>query len=166
MTEGTERKTKRIIVVEEKHGTHYLEASTDEMWAKSALALLTTRFRAGYWYYDPFEDSNEYSVKSRAKRDALLGMKEEVVLVLPITEQEEMRKKIKDAQADLKEDERTRDEYMEIKRAVEAQDLSWWGKGRMARPVVWDLLTARSDHEYERVGLETVKEVAEEEVTL
>ena len=160
MEEETGRRRGRIIVAEEKHATRYLEATTDEDWARNALALLTQRFRSGNWYYDPFEDMNEYSVRSRNKRQQLLGMTKEKIDALPLLVQEDLRKKIKEAVADFQEDERVRADYLEIKRAVETQDLSWWGKGRMARPVVWDLLTRRSDHEYEHVELESVEVLA------
>ena len=156
--EQSGRKRSRIIVAKEKHESRYLDASTDEAWAKSALALLSERFKDGYWYYDPFADNSDYSVKARQARSQLLEMTEEAITALPASVAEDLRKKIESARRDLKEDEKAKAQYDEIKEVVEKQDLSWVGVGkRWAQPRAWSLLMARREYEYERVGLEEVE---------
>lgn len=168
MDEVGERKTRRIIVAEEMHGYRYLDAATDEMWARSALVLLTERFLSGNDYFDPFADRNVSSSRGRAERDALLEVREDVIMNLPPLEQDRLRTRIEAAKKDLKKDEAIRDEYLEVKQAVESKDLSWWGKGRMARPTVWDLLTRRSEEGDKQLSLEflEIPEIEEKEVSL
>jgi hypothetical protein len=167
VAEMPERPKRRIIVAREKHYTRYLEASTDETWAKSALALLTERFRAGYWYYDPDDESNEYTIKAKGEREALLAVSQETLADLPHTVMVELEKKIEEAkreEAALRDD---RSRYLEIKRVVETQDLSWEGAGRRwAKPHAWSLLEQRSEGEYEDVELEDVEMPGEAEVDL
>jgi len=137
---GIESQAKRVIVAVEHYGMRYLDATTDEQWAVSALALLTDRFKSGNWYADPFEETNAISMQSRNERDALLAVKEETIANLPPMEQQRLRRNIERARWELARDEGVREQYREIKQVVEAQDLSWWGKGRLARPLAWGLL--------------------------
>ena len=155
----TERQARRIIVAEEHHGRRYLDASTDEQWAVSALALLTERLKSGNWYIDPFEDTSTIAGRQRAMREPLLTIKEETIANLPLVAQQRLRDDIERARWELKRDEGVREEYQEIRRAVESQDLSWWGKGRMARPLAWSLLESqgRDRGEVGSVELETVE---------
>ena len=156
-SEKTPKKTQRIIVAKEKHETRYLDASTDEAWARSALALLTERFNEGYWYYDPYADMHEFSVKHRKEREELLSMSEEAIAALPEGLREDVLAKVKTAKRDKAEDDKARSQYLEIKKVVESKDLSWQGVGqRWAKPNAWALLMARTEYEYERVGLREV----------
>lgn len=43
----------KIIVAQEKHATRYLDASTDEAWARSSLKLLKERLEYGYYNMHP-----------------------------------------------------------------------------------------------------------------
>ena len=157
---------RRIIVVKEKDDTRYLDASTDEVWAKSALALLSERFRDGYWYSDPTADKHEFVVARRNARDELIAMSEETLSILPETAQAEMRRHISIAKGDAAEDQKQLKEYLEIKRVVEEGDLGWTGKGRYLKPKAWALLEARAEYEYERVGLSETESQNVEEVDL
>jgi hypothetical protein len=156
----------RIIVAKEKDDTRYLDASTDEAWAKSALALLSERFRDGYWYSDPTADKHEFVVGRRKARDELIAMSEEALSSLPETAREEMRRHILIAKRDAEEDQKQLKEYLEIKRVVEEGDLGWTGKGRFLKPKAWALLEARAEYEYERVGLRETEAQSVEEVNL
>jgi hypothetical protein len=154
----------RIIVCEEKHSTRHWDASTDEAWAKSSLAILTERFNEGYWYYNPEDEQHEFSLNRRKERDELLAMTDEQIDAIPSDEvRVGIRRKIKAAKADRREDEQMAAEYEEIRQVVESQDLSMvtvgGGKWAHQEPKAWTLLDARSDHEYEGVSLETLEGV-------
>lgn len=152
----------RIIVCEEKHGTFYYPASSDEEWAKSALKILTDRFNDGYWYYDPRQESHPFSLDLRRKRDELLAMTDDQIEAIPSEDaQRLLREKRERARAEQREEAEEIDEYERIKAVVEAQDdsMETIGRGRYQRrePKAWLLLESRSDHEYERVELEDLK---------
>lgn len=157
---------RRVIVAKEKHEKRMLEATTDEAWAQSALALLTERFNDGYWYNDPSSDKSEWTVKKHKERSELLEMKEEVIAALPEFAQEDMRRKIASARRDAAEDAKELQQYLRIKQVVESQDLSWIGKNRGRQPWAWALLMARTEYEYEGVGLSEIEAPKIEEVSL
>jgi hypothetical protein len=163
---GGERKRQRIIIAKEKDDTRYLDASTDEAWAKSALALLSERFRDGYWYHDPTADMHEFVVARRGAREELIAMSEETLASLPEMAQADLRRKILVAKRDAAEDQKEREQYLEIKQVVDEQDLGWTGKGRYLKPKAWVLLERRTEYEYERVGLREIEVPGVEEVSL
>lgn len=139
---------KQIIVCHEKHGESYYDASTLEALHRSALAILTYRFNLGYVYYDPREDTHEFTLARRKERADLIAMTDEQIAAIPSdVARVELRKKRRAALQREREDERTAVEYERIKAAVENKD------GAAA----WELLCDRSDHEYERVELETLR---------
>jgi hypothetical protein len=150
----------RVIVAKEKDDTHYLDASTDEAWAKSSLALLTERFNDGYWYDDPVESQSEYYIKERTAREELLALTPEELERVPEVVRENLKRRIQEARASQRYEEEMTKEYAEIKRVVETQDLSWVGTGNYRRPLAWHLLDNRSNHEYEHVELVTTKSPA------
>lgn len=150
--------TSRIIVCEEKHGTYYYDASTDEAWAKSALKILTDRFSEGYWYYDPRAEKHPFSLDLRSKRDELLAITDEQIDAIPSEEARELlRAKRERARAEQREDAEMIEEYERIKAVVEAQDDSFETVGRSREPKAWRLLEARSGHEYEHIELDDLK---------
>lgn len=161
----------RVIVCHEKHDTPQWDASTDEEWAKSALAILTERWNLGYWYADPDEDglgTSDWADKRREEYAKALALTPEEIEALP----EEAQKSIKylrtQAKRDSEYDKEHRAWYALAKQVVEDQDLGTYlfgdrttartkaGKeGRFERhePKAWVLLEKRSDGEYERVEL-------------
>jgi hypothetical protein len=163
--EPTSKPKQQIIVAEEKHQTRYLDASTPEAWAKSSLALLTQRFQEGYWYDNPTEAQDEFTLKARHEREGLLAVSEATMSGLPSGEQEEMRKKIESAKREILDEAEDARQYMVIKAVVEGQDLTWVGK-RYPRPRAWNLLEARSHHQYEHVELEYVEVPGEHEIDI
>ena len=48
---------KRILVLEEKHGNRYFDASTDKLLAQASLIVLKERYEEGGWYFKPSEPS-------------------------------------------------------------------------------------------------------------
>lgn len=175
---------KRIIVCEEKHSTRYWDASTDEAWASSSLAILTQRWNDGYWYHDPDKlDVQTRQWRPEAMIDLVLGdlwpgwdasfeQQQDAVTRYSTQLREkygddpevlQMKlKKLKVATDEYKHRAAWREGYAEIKRVVEEQDLGFVtiGSGRWERqePIAWQCLSARSDHEYEHVELETLEE--------
>src|ERR1017187_453922 len=133
----------QIIIAKEKHGDFYWDASTPEAWAASALALLTERFRAGYWYYDPIGEPDEhpFSQERAAERAEYLALTDEDVAGLPEALRREALAKRKDAQQERKEEEGTSAFYQRVKQVVEDQDkgLVTVGRGRYEReePKAW-----------------------------
>lgn len=151
----------QIIVCDEKHDTVYWDASTPEALAASALAILTWRWKDGYWYLDPEDDglgSSEWADEQRAQRDKALAMTQEQIALLPDDARQVVLRLRADAKRDSAEDRRHRDWYERAKRVVESQSTGTVvvGRNRFARevPEAWVLLEERSDHEYERVALE------------
>jgi hypothetical protein len=148
----------RIIVCQEKHGTRYYDASSDEEWAKSALKILSDRLDDGYWYYDPRAESHPFSLDLRKKRDELLAITDEQIDAIPSEEARDLlRAKREQARAELREEADEIEEYERIRAVVEAQDESFVTVGRSREPKAWRLLEARSGHEYESVELADLK---------
>jgi hypothetical protein len=149
----------QIIVCHEKHGERYYDASTPEAWAKSALAILTDRFNDGYWYHDPRQVTNSFSLERRAKMYEMLLVTDEQIEAIPSDEARVvLRKQRRRARAEHQQELEQIEQYDRIKIAVEAQDRGFFTVGRdsFQIPVAWDILEDRSDHEYERVELEQV----------
>lgn len=140
----------QIIVATEKHCTRYLDASTPEALAKSALKLLTERWNAGYWYHEPSVMYPETPILS-----------EEEIAALP----EHLRSAAKTANARAKRDQdervRAQDWYDQARQIVADQDLGHFlfGRKQHERQVskAWHLLDMRGDYEYEAVELESVE---------
>lgn len=55
----------KIIVVEEKHATYYLDASDLEAWKNNSWQLLKKRFEEGYWYLE--DDPNYVVIKAEVE---------------------------------------------------------------------------------------------------
>lgn len=153
----------RIIVAQEEHSTRYMDASTDETWAQSALALLTERWNDGYWYNDPSENVGPVPM-TRAEIDVItdptLKFKAEA-----------MNKDRQDRHLRAQRDTKW---YDEVKRVVTEQDASLIpvryhmerdSAGRLQRagvaefqPSAWRILRDREGYEYEGVELVTVEQ--------
>lgn len=146
-----------IIVAKEKNYTRYLDASTEEAWTKSALALLTERFNSGEWYYDPLDEEDEYAIKARKERKALLGISKATLADLPHSVMVDLEKKIEEAKREGMDEEADHELYLRIKKVVEKQDASWVGQGNYSRPLAWVLLEMRSEGEYESVSMEDIE---------
>jgi len=172
-----------ILVAEEKHGTWYWPASTDEELSKSALTILTQRYEQGYWYHDPEILDNE-TLKFRPKDlvETHLGeswpgwdVDEQVRSEAINAHSKEIREKygddqdildlklkgFKNAVSEYKYRRGYREWYAEMKELVESQDTTrmvTFKNGRKT-PLSWIILSDRGDHEYERVELEDLQEV-------
>lgn len=47
----------RILIVEEKHGTYYYDASTPEALEAAAAHIVASRLEDGYWYVEDGEEA-------------------------------------------------------------------------------------------------------------
>jgi hypothetical protein len=136
----------QIIIAREKHGDYYLDASTPEQWARSALKLLTDRWKEGYYYHEPKEPKEPEGLLPREEIEALPEpYKREAGLLF--------NRHIRNRRS-YKEEKRL---YDEIKYIVETQDTGMitYRNGRV-EPRAWRILDDRGDHEYEGVELEDV----------
>lgn len=167
--------TSRIIVAEEKHYTRYLDASTDEALARSALALLTERFNAGYWYSTPdavYPDDSKWSTSLKqlvpdydpsADKELRIAALETYKSALALIPDEEAKKlAIKNLNQAIRRENEKREYtkwYNEVKNLVESQD--WQAvvtfKNGSTESKAWRILSERSDAEYEHVTLEKVE---------
>lgn len=154
--------TKQIIVCDEKHGTFHWDASTPEEWAKSSLAILTERWKAGYWYLNPDSDGlgdSEWATNERAQIAKAKAMSKEAINELPVVARKAVIRILADDRRDSSEDKQHRRWYQQAKQVVENQDLSLitiseGTKWERQEPAAWRLLEERSDYEYERVSIE------------
>ena len=133
----------RILVLEEKHGTAYLDASTEAKLYEAALSVVKSRLHPEWGFYceeDPPEP---------------VGVTQEDIDKLPDgTGKNALVKQLATYKRELEEYERINENYANAKKAVETKD------GKLA----WRILLHRSDWEYEGVYLAEVKdEYGEEE---
>lgn len=153
-TEKKLKTTSRILVVNEDDYTQYLDASTDEVWATSALYLLTTRHNLGYVYHEP-ELSTDV--------EAALKITDEDIEQLP-TESLQLK-----ARQDRNQAQQEHRVYLADKKwwdameeVVDNQDdsLVTLAKGKRHEqrvPRAWLVLRERNDYEYENVELENIQ---------
>jgi len=175
-----------IIVAEEKHGTWYYPASTYEEFAASALHILTTRHEQGYWYPKPdemFPEDEDYEWAQtlpklipgfpldgtkEEKAESIAAYRASLDEITDPTAKQVALKNLKSAINRHNDKKKYEREYEEIDRIVRERDTSehtWTdskGEERTRHePKAWVILDNRSDHEYERVTLETLQEVGE-----
>lgn len=156
---------KQVITCHEKHDTPIWDATTPEAFAASALAILTERWRDGYWYHDPDADglgTSEWAEARRAEIAAALALTKEEIDKLPASARQSILGLRGQARSESEHERQHRDWYARARTCVEEQDdgLVTVGGGRWEHqiPVAWQLLEERSDHEYERVELVTLEQ--------
>ena len=146
---------KRILLCKEKHEDNYWDASDDESWAKSSLAILTDRWNDDFWYQKP-EKPSQGGLLTKKQIDALPdGRVKEVAL-----------KELKNYEESLKSFIDENDWYERASKIVEQQNLSFVkyknrASGKIIRqlPLAYELLTERNSYEYEEVELIEVRTV-------
>lgn len=126
-----------VLVAKEKHGTRYFDATTRKAFLKSALALLTERFKANYFYYKP---DKPIVPQGMLNEEQLKGMPEGQLKNLAV----KMLRDYRQACRNCEDDSET---YRAIEDAVKEKD------GEKA----WDCLRARMDWEYEHVELKLLE---------
>lgn len=153
-----------VLVCYEKHGERYWDATSPEALARSALAILTERWKEGYWYSDPDDDGlgdSEWAEKRRAEIAKARALSREEIEALPTSARQAVISLRRESRQQVERDRRARDWYERAKRVVEEQDLGTVtvGRNRFARevPEAWVLLEERSDCEYERVAVEVLE---------
>lgn len=138
----------RIILASEKHGQRLLDASAPEQFASSALALLSERDAEGYWYTDPADLVDREDA-------ALLAMTDEQIDALPERIATSTRRARASARSRTRDIEDEQEWWTRMREVVDGQDLAC---NRAGRPIAWVLLSARAEHEYERVELVDVEQ--------
>lgn len=137
-----------IIVERGKHGNFYWDASTNEAWAKSSLAILTERWNKGYYYNDPGEEP-----KIDSTIPDLEGIK-----AMPDGPMRDAAVKTYNAWVSRRKRwEREKAFYYAVKDIVEKQVLSLTKHSRYPEPVAWVALSERFEHEYEGLELERLR---------
>ena len=126
----------RILVVKEKHGSRYFEATTEEQLYKIALYLLKGRFNEGYWYSEPeFVEPLDFTEADIAN--------------MPQSMQDGARRQLRDYQHRLRVYLEDKEEWDKIKEAIENND------GKLA----FSILDGRSGYEYEGFDIEECEEI-------
>lgn len=126
----------RILVLSEKHGDRYFDASTEEALYNSALTILTGRLKEGYWYPIPENTQKklDYTQEDIAKMPPSMQASAQKALNSYVQGQGYYQNEVQ--------------EFKMINDAVKNKD------GKTA----WKILRLRGDAEYERVSLEQVSE--------
>ena len=134
----------KILIAKEKHETRYLDASTNEAFAKSALKILTERLERG-WYLEP----------RPPKTNLLLSKEEAEALPEPYRTQELKYHKQHKIAHDAYQYEL--DWYNQMLQVTRAQDTGFT-TSKYPMPKAWALLADRLDYEYEEIRIEDVEE--------
>lgn len=150
----------KMIVYHGKHSTDYWDATTPELFAASALQILTENFNYG-WYYKP-DEPKPYTAEL-ITAESVNALPDGPVKQAAISEHNRQRAQVDRYKRDLRDYNEALSWYNEAKRVVEEKDLSSTvltnrrtGKVIREIPCAWKLLEQRSDYEYERVELETL----------
>lgn len=137
----------QILICKENDCDRYLDASTPEQFARSALAVLTARYNEGYWYLTPDEIYDP--------EEPVLG--DEQIQALPASLQEDARRHRERQKREGSERAHYKLWYDRMETCVRDQDLSLLGEGEHATPVAYRLLLERREHEYEWVELDELE---------
>jgi len=127
----------KILIVTEKQGTRYFDASTTELLHAAAFKILKERWDEEYWYTLDEQPSSE---------GILTKEQIESIPIESIRVQEYI--KLKDYTQQVKHWKRGADEYYNIKKAISDVD----------HKSAWRLLLNRSDGEYEEVDVVDLEE--------
>ena len=135
---------RRILIVHEKHGTYYLDVSTDKRLHETSVKILKQRLEDKW--YGPFTDSPIYD----------LGVPEDEILDMPEgTAKDSMLKLLEEYKRKVREHQDEQAWIEEVKGAIAVK------YNPKAKPYVrmyaWGLLDSRRHCEYERIDLETVE---------
>ena len=117
---------KRILVLEEKHGNRYFDASTDKLLAQASLIVLKERYEEGGWYFKPSEPSKPDFTEEQAS-ELPPSLKPAAMEFLRLYNCQLLRYR------------EELDDYERIERAI-ASNNGW---------LAWNVLHDRSGYEYE-----------------
>jgi hypothetical protein len=152
-----------VLVLKEKHGDSYYNATTREAFEENCLTILKQRFNEGYWYNTPDEvfpkdskwdttifqlipDFPEDGTKEE-KDTAISTWREANINVIPDEEARALvAKKLSKAIKNYNERSRYIKWYKELERVVAEED----------KEAAWRILDDRSDYEYEGISLENM----------
>lgn len=139
-----------VLVVEEKHGTHYHLVANEAQLHAAALDVIKQRYEEGYFYgsaedvEETKKDRAEKQVRYRALKAELEGLTNEHLIAAGKSELATLAEGFKYDTESIRH-------YEMAKKAVETSN------GLLA----WCLLESRSDYEYERVHIEPLYNVTQ-----
>lgn len=129
------KKSRRILVLTEKHGTRYIAADTDEDLGKAALRILKERTKDGCWYMrEELPEAFEY--------------RESDISNLPKSLQASASSALRQYRDSVRWVQATNATIDEIERVIREKDTKR----------AWRALYDRSGFEYERARLETLED--------
>lgn len=154
----------QILILKEKHGEEYYDASTKEKLAEACLKVLKDRYESGYYYQEP--KIEEYFNPSKESQE-ILNMTPETLDSLPDTLREDFKLK----QAKLKTQkiratvqyDNEKEWFDSVKNLInlpveEAIKKTVTNRTKtVSKPLAYHLLAARDDYEYESIRLVTLK---------
>ena len=129
---------KRILVLTEKHGYRYFDASTDKLLAQAALLVLKERQEDGGWYEKPDAEPPP------------LDFAESDIDKMPASMRDEARTKYKLYRSLCNDYREACDDQARVNHAISTND------GMSA----WHILRDRSRYEYERAELENLEDAS------
>lgn len=153
-----------VLVLYEKHGDFFYDATTREKFETNCLAILKERFDEGYWYNTPDEqypkdskwDTTIFQLipdfpedGTKEEKDAAIATwREANVNVIPDADAQALvKQKLSKAIKNYNNRARYKKWYAELERVLEEKDAS----------AAWKILDDRSDHEYERIELQDLE---------
>lgn len=159
---------KSVLVVHEKHGDYYYDASTDEARLKAFYSILKERNEAGYWYYRPQPPEEAFNRSLKPGEEEFLTMTEEAVEALPEalkTQVQRVRNRKRGLEREYERemvwfnmlDEVLALPFEEAKNLVEVRR-SRDGSREWKNHYIDLLMEGRRDYQYEGYDLETVHE--------
>lgn len=160
MTDPTEKK---ILILEEKHGDRYYDASTPEALSRAAVKVLKERAEEGYWYIRHYADDTP----ANSKDAELLAVTDEDLAATPAVIRADLEAQVLKARQRVERTKRLKleeDEWFDaLESVISAPEEEAWqikDKGQFTRGgtyLAYALLRSRSDYEYEGIRIETLR---------
>lgn len=156
----------QILVLTEKHGDRFFDASTPEKLDWSAAKVLKERAEEGYWYVRHYETTYKFTEKEQT----FIDMTDTAIAALPKVFKEEAEETKRKALARQRthnryhlQEQQWFDGLNLILNATRAEIINLTtdaveGLSRTTRPLAMFLLEDRNDHEYEAVYLTKLEE--------
>lgn len=157
----------QILVLHEKHGDRYFDASTPEALATSCVKVLRERVADGYWYHREYAEPVRPLPKEQQE---ILALTDEQLATLPTAIREDMktkRAKLVKSNAVYKRRKKQEDGWWNavqlvltspleeaIKLTVADADDTW---SNQPLPLAYEILKSRRDYEYESIGIYEVQ---------
>lgn len=165
----TEPIIKKVLVVEEKYGNSYYDASTTELISRAAVSILKERKEAGYWYHREYDQEQHFSEEEKQ----LLSVTDEELEATPEVVRGDLTKKVLRLRDSVKSYARRKKMeeawFAALDLVTDASDEEAWkiidnGQGgNLGRPgttsLAYRLLYSRTDYQYEGFSIENIETV-------